>query len=101
MTFLVKGAHFRGGEVRELSDSLEAGTKLHLEPEPENEFDAYAIRVLYEGVHIGYVQTEAAPYLHGEVPAQATLVRHVDGPNSVKWPECKLEEPPCNSTATA
>lgn len=59
----IRGAHFRGNDIRALSDSLQLGETLTFEREPENPHDAYAIKAIYQGFHIGYVQREVAAFV--------------------------------------
>lgn len=43
------------------------GAPLLLEPEPDNPFDVYAVRVLFEDQHIGYVQRDKAKIVSQEM----------------------------------
>lgn len=61
--FPIRGAYYRGQEVLDLIDTFEENTELTLEREPENEYDPFAIKILYEGIHLGYVPKEMAAYL--------------------------------------
>ncbi len=59
--FLIKGAHFRGKDIKQLVEALDIGTLLTIEREPDNEHDEYACKVLYEDIHVGYVEKDMAP----------------------------------------
>jgi hypothetical protein len=48
-------AGFRFHEGPALLSELDVGDRLKLVPEPENEHDHFAIRIEYDGRHIGYV----------------------------------------------
>ena len=49
---------FRYRQPAELLDSLLPGRLLHFEPEPSNPYDHYAVKVLLDGTHIGYLPRE-------------------------------------------
>ena len=59
----VVGLYYRGDGARLAVDELEPGDEVTLEPEPENKYDAYAVKVLSGSVHIGYLPKELAAYL--------------------------------------
>lgn len=62
----VVGMHFRerdGVPAKEIVATFEPGTQVQLEREPENAFDSFAIKVLYEGHHIGYIEASSALYI--------------------------------------
>ena len=65
-TILV-GMHFRPAEAKELVSAFTGGEELYLEREPENQYDANAIKVNYNLddrlVHIGYIAKEDAIYI--------------------------------------
>lgn len=44
----------------QLANRLREGDEIILESEPDNPYDAYAVRVLFDGHHIGYVQRDTA-----------------------------------------
>ena len=56
------GVTFRGGEAKELVKHLtkEDGSKLSLEAEPDNPYDAHAVKVIHDptNTHIGYLARE-------------------------------------------
>ena len=94
--FLVKGAYFRGQEVRELSDSLTIGAEVKVKRDAENEYDEFACSVHYEDIHIGYVEKDVAWTVaalfdedgHEEVPGK--VVGRVEGARNTSWPEVEL-----------
>lgn len=53
----VVGVTFRPPEAKEIVKSLTPsdGEKLSLEAEPTNEYDSNAVKVMCEGMHIGYL----------------------------------------------
>ena len=59
---LVVGMHFRPNG-KAIVESLIAPVELQLEREPENPYDGFAIKVLYEGEHIGYVERKQAMFI--------------------------------------
>jgi HIRAN domain len=63
---LVVGMHFR--ETEEYSAKAIVGSflppvELDLEREPMNPYDGYAIKVLYQNQHIGYIERKQAMFI--------------------------------------
>ena len=57
--FSIKGTYYRTFEDIERANKLQKGETLYLVPEPNNEYDKNAIKVLTEdNVHIGYIPKE-------------------------------------------
>ena len=56
----VVGNHFRDPQEKEAMLGLAAGDALVLEREPDNQYDANAIKVMLEHFHLGYVGKEFA-----------------------------------------
>lgn len=54
------GASFRPAEVKEQIKLLEVGDTLVLERDPENQYDANAIKILKNGEFLGFVAKEIA-----------------------------------------
>lgn len=56
-TMTMVGANFRPQEARDAvrSLSLSDGELLTLEPEPNNQYDMFAVKVLLDGLHLGYL----------------------------------------------
>lgn len=79
-TFLATsvGASFRPKEAKDIIRSLEIGDEIQLEREPDNAYDENAIKTLFNGTHIGYVEkdvaVEIAPLLDEDYPAKATVL---------------------------
>lgn len=59
---LVVGMHFRPNG-KAIVESLLAPVNFDLEREPLNPYDGFAIKVLYEGEHIGYVERKQAMFI--------------------------------------
>lgn len=84
MNFLspLMGVNFRGEEIRELVKALPIGTTFSLERDPNNEYDANAIQVIYshedQDVFVGFVAKEVAEelasLLDGGYTATATII---------------------------
>lgn len=62
----VVGMHFRereGVPAKSIVASFVPPLKLDFEREPTNPYDQNAIKILYEGQHIGYIEAASAIYL--------------------------------------
>lgn len=60
MDVILAGAKFRPAEAKEVIRGLAPNDKLTLEREPDNEYDEFAVRILKDGVFIGYVPKEVS-----------------------------------------
>ena len=60
---LVVGMHFRGQHAKAAVESFLPPLELQLEREPRNPHDEFAIKVLYNGEHIGYVERGQAAFI--------------------------------------
>ena len=84
---LCVGMHFRGATAVEAAAALEAGDTVTLEREPENAYDAYAIKVMLAEIHIGYVERGQAawisPLIDDGAAATATVTGHETRKNNV------------------
>ena len=54
ITTYIAGVRFRPGAAQRLRD-IKAGTTLGLQREPGNKHDAFAVKVVSNGQHLGYV----------------------------------------------
>lgn len=54
LTHLV-GSNFRPAECREIVKTLEEGTVLTLERDPDNQYDSNAVKVTLDGNHLGFI----------------------------------------------
>ena len=98
MQFAVKGAYFRGKEVRDLSDSLEEDAQVTVRREPDNQHDEYACAVFYEDIHIGYVEADMSFLVSGlfDEDGHEEVTGRVIGheqPGRAKWPVVQLDGP--------
>lgn len=59
----VVGMHFRGADVKALVANFIPPMTLTLVREPDNQYDAFAVKVLHNGIHIGYIEATAACFL--------------------------------------
>ena len=55
ITFTLVGASFRTSADREQLRTAEIGDTVELEADPDNEYDAHAVRVLLNEHHIGFI----------------------------------------------
>ena len=49
------GANFRPASAKEILREAAIGQYLDLEPDPENEYDATAVKILIDGEHVGFI----------------------------------------------
>ena len=93
---LVKGAFYRSPEIRQYVEMLDAGSPLALVREPENPYDANAIKVQDPDseLHLGYINKEMAELLAPDMDDgwafTCTVVELVEG-NRVNYPKCRIE----------
>lgn len=73
------GMHFRGALAVETAAALEPGALLTLEREPDNAYDAYAIKVMLNDIHLGYIERGQAcwisPYMDEGGEPTCTVMR--------------------------
>lgn len=80
----------------EKASQVNEGDTLVLEPEIDNPYDPYAVRVLFEGEQIGYIQRDIAQILSRElllgrkVQATASLVRESTETYPYPWIETNI-----------
>lgn len=92
MRVRVVGLYYRKREAQKQEDfetvqrlidaeSLAEGSRFTLEREPDNKYDGYAIKVIWNDLHIGYIPSPKAQYIapimdeSGE-PSEAVLVEY-------------------------
>lgn len=77
---------------------------LDLEREPLNQYDSYAIKVLYQGQHIGYIEAISAcyiaPHMDEGKPFTCRVVRLETRKNNLH-PICTIEEDQPDDAAPA
>lgn len=62
----VVGMHFRerdGVPAKAIVGNFVPPVELELEREPDNQFDSFAVKVLYQSDHIGYIEASSACFL--------------------------------------
>jgi hypothetical protein len=74
----------------ELWQELKQGTELELEKEPDNPYDKNAIKVIYKGFHLGYIDKESA--LKMNKPDKALITRVYGTPIFKPHIEIDVEE---------
>jgi hypothetical protein len=55
--------HFRGAQAVATVSSFLPPVELQLEREPQNPYDEFAIKVNYQGEHIGYIERGQAAFI--------------------------------------
>lgn len=60
----IMGTHFRKPEEKAIHNNLKRGDEVTLALEPTNEFDEFAVKILKDGAHIGYVPKEMSALFH-------------------------------------
>jgi hypothetical protein len=84
---LCVGMHFRGQAAVNAASLLTPESPVRLEREPDNAFDAYAIKVMLEDIHIGYLERGQAawisPLLDDGAEATAELTGKVQRGNNL------------------
>jgi hypothetical protein len=93
---LVKGAFYRSPDIRQYVEMLEPGSPLMLEREPENPYDANAVKVLDPDseLHLGYINKELAELLAFDMDNgwyfTCVVTELVPGPKVV-YPKVRIE----------
>ena len=83
----LRGASFRPDHAKQLVLALSMGDKLELERDPDNQYDQYAIKIMTQDEHIGFVAKEIAVALAPEMDAEgATWEAEVVGFNNPLTP---------------
>lgn len=78
----VVGMFFRereGVPAKAIVGNMLPGAELQLEREPDNQYDAYAIKVLASGEHIGYIEKEHAAFIAPDMDDGADTTCTVTG----------------------
>lgn len=70
----VVGLYYRPAAARVAVEELSPGDTLRLEPDPDNKFDEYAIKVFSGDIHIGYIPSRLAAYLDPP-PTEGTFIK--------------------------
>ena len=76
---LVVGMHFRGADVVATVSNLIPPVEFQLEREPQNPYDEFAIKVNYQGEHIGYIERGQAAFISPQIDAGQYYSCTVDG----------------------
>jgi hypothetical protein len=61
----LRGAQFRPAESKTVLKGLKPGDTVTLECEKDNQYDPFAVRVIAEGEHIGYIPSEKSELITG------------------------------------
>lgn len=76
---LCVGMHFRGAAAVDVAATLEPGDVVTLDREPENAYDAYAIKVMVADIHIGYIERGQAAWISPLMDEGGTATATVTG----------------------
>lgn len=92
----VVGMHFRereGVPAKAIVANFVPPVELTLEREPDNAFDAFAVKVLHNGQHIGYIEAGVAaflaPHLDDNVSYTCTVQDLVESKNNL-YPQVSI-----------
>lgn len=80
----VVGMHFRGSGAKDVAANSGPDTRFTLEREPENPYDVYAIKVLVEEIHIGYLERGQAAWISPHLDQGATATAEFERIEEVK-----------------
>ena len=93
----IVGAHFRGGDAKTICAMLVQGDRVELEREPDNRFDANALKAVVNGEHIGYIcaadgsAAAIRPYIDGDEDYEGyEVICRVTGHEKVDKPQVLL-----------
>jgi len=75
---LVVGMHFRGKAAVATVESFLPPVELQLEREPMNPHDEFAIKVMYQGEHIGYIERGQAAFISPQIDDGQKYICTVD-----------------------
>lgn len=64
------GAQFRPAEAKAALRTAAIGDVVSLEPDPENEYDPQAVKVVFAGHHIGFIPKSANPPIFAALQAE-------------------------------
>lgn len=81
----VVGMHFRGDLAKEIASALSPGDTLTIERDPENQFDANAIKVIHPGTgeFIGFIEATQAVWIASEIDELESFSDIGDGQGDV------------------
>jgi len=83
----IVGTHYRGSRTKEIVSLFEVGTEVELEREPENEYDLFAIKVMFGGEHIGYVNRDVSAWIAPEIDDRIEIGEELDPAEVVAFEE--------------
>ena len=63
----VKGIFARSQEARNAVKYINVGDIVNLKPEPTNIYDPFAVKVIFEKKHIGYIPAEDSEEIHNHI----------------------------------
>jgi hypothetical protein len=75
-SFYIAGSFARSRMARKVLEDAPIGTQVLLVPEPDNQFDSNAVKVMIGQAHVGYVPVAMQHILPKQMPAVGTLGRN-------------------------
>lgn len=73
----IVGMYFRGADAKAIVGNMLPPLDIEIEREPENPYDSMAIKAIYQGEHIGYIEAAQAmfiaPWIDQGVPYRCTV----------------------------
>lgn len=92
-TFYIAGVQFRTEEERKALANCQEGNILDLVPEPDNNFDTNAVKIMKDGFHFGYVprrfSSEVAAAIECEIKLTCAIIT-LD-PTAKTYEMCEVE----------
>lgn len=67
----VKGIFARSARAKELVPELTVNDEIKLRKEPTNAYDPFAVKVMYDRIHLGYVPADDSEFITGLIDRKA------------------------------
>lgn len=91
LTCTIAGASFRPAAAKEAIKTAAIGDAVTLDPDLQNEFDPYAVRVLYKFQHIGFIPRDSNVALFNALVDGQTITAKIIAFESTLKPVLEVE----------